>query len=50
MVVSGVAVYGMARMAQELAGELPVQLGVFTDMDEACEWLNLARPQAASSD
>jgi hypothetical protein len=41
MVVSGIAVYGMARMAQELAGELPVKLGVFTDMDEAWEWLSL---------
>jgi hypothetical protein len=39
MVVSGIAVYGMARMAQELAGELPVKLGVFTDVDEAREWL-----------
>jgi hypothetical protein len=44
MVVSGRAVYGMARMAQELAGELPMKLGVFTDMDEAREWLTLARP------
>ncbi len=39
--MSGVAAYGMARMAQELAGELPVKVGVFTDMDEAREWLGL---------
>src|SRR5262249_708868 len=37
MVVNGLAVYGMARMAQEMAGDLPVKLGVFTDMGEARE-------------
>jgi hypothetical protein len=39
-VVSGPAAYGMIRMGQTLA-EDSLMVGVFTDMEEAREWLGL---------
>jgi|SRR5262245_20362619 len=38
-VVGGPAVYGMMRMGQALAADVPLKVGVFTDMGEAREWL-----------
>jgi hypothetical protein len=38
-VVSSVAAYGMARMGQAMSHKMPVETGVFTDVDEALVWL-----------
>jgi hypothetical protein len=38
-VVGGPAVDGMMRLGQELAADLPLKVGVFTDIGEAREWL-----------
>ncbi len=39
VVVRGPAPYGMVRMAQALAEEMPFPLEVFTDLDKAQRWL-----------
>jgi hypothetical protein len=38
-VVSAPAANGMVRMGQTLAADLPLKTGVFTNLDEAREWL-----------
>jgi hypothetical protein len=40
IVVKGAASYGMARMAQGLAGDLPTEMAVFGDRDSALDWLH----------
>ena len=39
MLVAEPASYGMARMLQAFAAELPMQIEVFREMDEAEKWL-----------
>jgi hypothetical protein len=42
-VVSSTAAFGMGRMAQILSEDIPAEMQVFTDMDEARQWLTGAR-------
>lgn len=39
LVVSGLASYGMGRMAEALTDDSPVHLRVFRDLDEAKSWV-----------
>jgi len=36
--------FGMARMYEILAGRLPVEIGVFRDLDDALAWLDSVSP------
>jgi len=39
MVVGTPAGFGMARMGQTLLGDVPTTMRIFTDLDEAEDWL-----------